>query len=97
MTSKEYLDKLRHLDWLRGIAKDYRKHFDLIEREGNYFSVYGIQFSARSEPRMMNVNPNYFPRECIKEGLEVGLNTINFEIEELNHCVSLHPLNTNQL
>ena len=85
MTSQEYLDKLRHLEWLRGIAKDYRKHFDLIEREGDYFCVYGIQFSARSEPRMMSVNPNHFPRECIKEGLEVSLGVINAEIEELEN------------
>ena len=85
MTSKEYLDKLRHLDWLRGIARDYKRHFDLIEREGNHFRVYGIQFSARSDTQMMEVNSNYFPRECVMEGLEVGLNTINFEIEELEN------------
>ena len=85
MTSKEYLDKLRHLEWLQGLARDYKRHFDLIEREVDHFRVYGIQFSARSDQQMMGVNSNYFPRECIKEGLEVGLGTINVEIEELKN------------
>lgn len=85
MTSQEYLDKLRHLEWLQGLARDYKRHFDLIEREGDRFRVYGIQFSARGDPQMMDVNSNYFPRECIKEGLEVSLSTINVEIEELKN------------
>lgn len=85
MTSQEYFDKHRQLEWLQGLARDYKKHIDLIEREENYFHVYGIQFAARGDTQIMNVNSNYFPRACIKQGLEVGLGTINVEIEDLKN------------
>lgn len=83
MTSEEYLGKLNRLRWLRGIAEEYTGHLKLITKEKNYFSVYGIQYSARSDPRIMNVNSNFFPIKHIEQGLLDGLLKINTEIYNL--------------
>ena len=83
MTSEEYLAKLNRLRWLQGIAKEYNDHLKLITKEKDYFSVYGIQYSARSDPRIMNVNSKFFPISCIEQGLVQGLLKVNAEIYAL--------------
>lgn len=83
MTSEEYLAKLNRLRWLRGIAEEYTDHLKLITKEKNHFSVYGIQYSARSDPRIMGVNSNFFSIKYIEQGLIDGLLKINTEIYNL--------------
>ncbi len=83
MTSEEYLAKLNRLRWLQGIAKEYESHLKLITKEKDYFSVYGIQYSARSDPRIMDVNSKFFPVSCIEQGLVQGLLKVNTEIYAL--------------
>lgn len=83
MTSEEYLAKLNRLRWLNGIANDYKEHLKMITKEKDYFRVYGIQYAARSDPSMMDVNSNFFPVSCIEQGLVQGLLKVNTEIYAL--------------
>lgn len=83
MTSNEYTAKLRRLQWLRDIAKEYVKNLDIIENERKYIRVFDIQFAARGDTELMHINPDYFPIEGVEQSLKTGLELVISEIKTL--------------
>jgi len=84
MKSEEYIQALRHLEWLKDISKQYEEHLSLMEREKGHYTVQGIVYTARSEGRTFHCNSHRpIPARYIYEGLTNALWDVNAEIEDL--------------
>lgn len=84
MKFKELQQKMETYEWLKSIADDYQSSIDLIDAEEEYFKVSGIQYSARSDTRTMNINPHRpISYVYIREGLQEALDGIKTEISDL--------------
>lgn len=84
MKSYEYQDKLRRLDWLRGIRKEYRVHLDTIEAGGKFFTVEAIHYSCRGPGDPMNLNPHRpIKARYIYDALTVAVGELDQEIAAL--------------
>lgn len=84
MKSKEYFDKIRHLDWLKDISRQYKEHLALMDREKDHYTVHGIGYTARCDGRVFNVNPHRpIPSSYIYDGISAVLSSVNAEIETL--------------
>ena len=92
MKSAEYFDKVRHLEWLEAILRDYNENIDLIHREQDNFVVQGIRFTARGNGEVMNISSHYsIPYGYILNGLNASkadsvLLATNNNHECLNNC-----------
>lgn len=79
----ELEQKVRHYRWLQGIADNYENMLKLIDREKDYFTIYGLTYAARGDTNNFQVNPHRtIPYKFIYDGLKVALETINTEIAE---------------
>lgn len=84
MKSQEYLDKVRTLGWLKGIATQYREHLDLMDREKEHYTVRGIGYAARGDDRVFRLNPHRsIPYKYFYEGLKEALANVEAEIAAL--------------
>ena len=75
--------KIRHYRWLQGIADNYESMLKLIDREKDYFIIYGLTYAARGDTTNFQVNPHRtIPYKYIYDGLKAELEAINAEIAE---------------
>ena len=76
--------KIDHYNWLCNIAESYQDMIGLIDREKDYFTIYGFSYSARGDVTSFNVNPHRtIPNKYIKQGLEEILKCVQQEIQEI--------------
>lgn len=79
----ELQNKMYHYKWLCNIAREYKSMIDCIEREKEFFIVYGFSYSARGDITTFNVNPHRtIPYSFIRDGLSAALADIEKEIAE---------------
>ena len=84
MKSEEYFNKVKHLDWLEAILRDYNENIDLIHREQDNFVVQRIRFTARGNGMGMNINSHYsIPYGYILNGLTEVTMKLEREIQDL--------------
>ena len=83
MKSYEYQERLRRLEWLRGIRKEYQGHLDTIEAGGKFFTVEEIHYSCRG-PGNLNLNPHRpIKARYIYDALAVAVGELDQEIAAL--------------
>lgn len=69
--------------WLQGIADNYESMLKLIDKEKDYFTIYGLTYTARGDIRNFQVNPHRtIQYKYIYDGLKAELDVINAEIAE---------------
>ena len=84
MKSFEYTDKLRRLDWLRGIRKEYQGYLDTIEAGGKFFTVESVHYSCRGPGTTMDLNPHRpIKARYIYDALTVAVGELEQEIAAL--------------
>lgn len=84
MKSFEYQDKLRRLEWLRGIRKEYQGHLDTIEAGGKFFTVEEIHYSCRGPGEPMIINSHRpIKARYIYDALIVAVGELDQEIAGL--------------
>lgn len=84
MKSYEYTERLRRLEWLRGIRKEYQGHLDTIEAGGKFFTVEAIHYSCRGPGEPMNLNPHRpIKARYIYDALAVAVGELDQEIDAL--------------
>lgn len=80
----ELEDIIRTYHWLKEIAESYKNSIELMDKEKDYFDVYAIIYSARSDPRKMEINPHRtIPVKYLRDGLQEALDGVLKEIEEM--------------
>jgi len=83
MKSFEYQEKLRRLEWLRGIRKEYQGHLDTIEAGGKFFTVEEIHYSCRGPGTPMVLNTHRpIKARYIYDALLVAVGELDQEIAE---------------
>lgn len=76
--------KLDHYKWLCDIAESYQDMIGLLDREKDYFTIYGFSYAARGDSTSFRVNPHRtIPNKYIKQGLEEILKRVQQEIQEI--------------
>ena len=73
MKSQQYLEKVRQLDWLRGIVETYEQDLRLLERAGEEFTVAAVHYQYHGPATMTFNNHRSIPASFIYMGL---LNTV---------------------
>ena len=73
MKSQQYLEKVRQLDWLRGIVETYEQDLRHLERAGEEFTVTAIHYNYHGPATMSLNNHRSIPASFIYMGL---LNTV---------------------
>jgi len=58
MKSAQYLEKVRHLEWLRGIEKDYESRIEFFGKAGQDLTIEAISYSYRGPGRTIQLNPH---------------------------------------
>jgi len=83
MKSHEYTDKLRHLEWLRGIVKDYEDTLRFLERVGNEITFTSIKYDHHG-PGSINLNNHRsIKMPFIFFGIENALSKVKDEIASI--------------
>ena len=86
MKSHEYADKLRRLEWLRGIWKEYQEYLETIEAGGKFFTVEAIRYSCRGPGVTMNLNPHRtIKARYLYDALTIAVGELEQEINELEN------------
>ena len=83
MTSQEYMEKVKRLDWLRGIVNNYEQDLRLLERAGDEFVVSAIHYNYHGPATMTLNNHRTIPATFIFMGLSYTLSAIKKEIDSL--------------
>ena len=85
MTTFEKLrERIDHYRWLNGIAQEYRRMINLINANGEFFTIYGFSYATNGDVVSFNVNPHRtIPYSFIKDGLEAALNGVEKEMKEM--------------
>ena len=77
-------EKIGRYKWLKGIADEYEQMIKLIEREGDAFVVYGIDYAARGDIRSFTVNSHRsIPHTFILDGFKAALTGIKEEMAQI--------------
>jgi len=58
MKSAQYLEKVRHLEWLKGIAKDYAARIDFLGKAGQDLTIEAIGYTYHGPGRTIQLNPH---------------------------------------
>ena len=84
MKSEEYLQKLRHLQWLKEIEKDYQGHAEILRKNNFDITIQSVNYTIKGGLYHLNLNPHRSmePR-YIYGGLSDALDRIRKEIEDL--------------
>ena len=83
MKSEEYIEKVRHLDWLKGIAKEYESRIEFWGKAGQDLTVLAIHYSYHGTGTMQ-LNPHRsIDTGFIIAGFNDALRRIRYEIAEL--------------
>ena len=84
MDSNEYIDRLRHLQWLKEIAKDYKEYVAEIEKAGEDFTIEAIGYSNRGPSTPMRINPHRpIKAKYLRDALYDALSDLEDEIAKL--------------
>ena len=85
---EEKANKIRTYRWLEKIKQDYLDMIARIEREGEYFIVRGIVFSARGDTEKFDINPHRsINSRFISEGLMGAVRKLDEEISQLKEDI----------
>ena len=86
MNSKEYIEKLNHLKWLRDIEKQYLGFSDMLEKNSRSITIEGIYYSCRGPASPMKINSHYpIKSRYIYDALCEVLRDIGAEICDLEN------------
>lgn len=85
MKSQEYMEKVRHLDWLRGIAETYEQDLRHIEKMGKEFVVSAIHYNYHGPATMTLNNHRSIDPAFLFYGLENALSKIKDEITTIEN------------
>ena len=85
MTSQEYMEKVRRLDWLRGIKENYEQSLRHFERAGDELVVSAIHYNYHGPATMTLNNHRSIPSRFITRGLACVLDSIEQEIADLEN------------
>lgn len=58
MKSEEYIQKVRHLEWLKGIAKDYRSHAETLKKHPFEVTVQAVVYTIKGSSYRIETNPH---------------------------------------
>ena len=84
MKFEEIEEKVSSYRWLKGIADNYQKMIDLMEREQDYFRLYKMQYAARGDLQVFDINPHRsIPVKYLQDGLREALKGIDQELAQL--------------
>lgn len=83
MKSTVYIDKVRHLDWLKGIAKEYESRIEFLGKNGTDITILAIHYSFHGTGTMQLNSHRSIDMAFIFAGLNDALRKIREEIEEL--------------
>ena len=83
MKSEEYIEKVRHLDWLRGIVRDYEQNLRFIEQAGKDFVITAIHYNFHGPATMCLNNHRSIDSAFIFYGLENALSKVKDEITSI--------------
>ena len=84
MKSEEYIHKVRHLEWLKSIQKDYQDHAETMKKHPTDITIQSVGYTERGGVSRLNVNPHRpIPARYIYGGLVDALDSLAKEIEEL--------------
>ena len=84
MKSEQYIYKVRHLEWLKSIEKDYRAHADTMKKHPVDVTIQGIGYTDKGGVCRINVNPHRpIPARYIYGGLMDVLDALAKEIADL--------------
>ena len=85
MDSNEYIDRLRHLQWLKEIAKRYKGYIEEIERAGNVFTIEVIGYSKCGPGTPMRINPHRpIKAKYLRDALYDSLSDLEDEIAKID-------------
>ena len=85
---EEKANKIRAYRWLEKIKQDYLDIIDRIEREGDYFIVRGIVFSARGDIENFDINSHRsIDSRFIHDGLMEAVQKLDEEISQLKEDI----------
>ena len=86
MKAFEYTEKLRRLEWLRGIRKDYQGFMETIEAGGKFFTVEEIHYTCRGPGTPMILNSHRpIKARYIYDALTVAVGELDQEISGLEN------------
>jgi len=85
MNSAIYIEKVRRLEWLRGIKENYDQFLRLLERAGDEFTVAAIHYQYHGPATMTFNNHRSIPARFISRGLAAVLESIEQEIADLEN------------
>ena len=83
MKSEEYIEKVRHLDWLKGIAKEYESRIEFWGKAGQDLTVLAIHYSYHGTGTMQLNSHRSIDMAFIFAGLNDALRKLKEEIAEL--------------
>ena len=84
MKSEDYIQKVRHLEWLKRIAKDYQAHAELLQKNNFGITIESVNYSIKGGNYHIELNPHRpLQARYIYGGLIDALETITKEIEDL--------------
>lgn len=84
MKSEEYIQKIRHLDWLKSIQLEYKGHAETLNKNAFGITIQGVSYTNKGGVCRLNVNPHRpIPARYIYGGLIDALGRLEEEIEEL--------------
>jgi len=86
MKSTDYLQKIRHLDWLRENEKAYREHAERMRKDNFGVTISYIRYTIRGGVYQIDSNPHLeIPARYIYGGLTDALDRITKEIADLEN------------
>ena len=83
MNSAIYIEKVRRLEWLRGIKENYDQSLRHFERAGDELVISAIHYNYHGPATMTLNNHRSIPVRFITRGLASVLESIEQEISDL--------------
>ena len=83
MNSTEYIEKVRHLDWLKGIAKEYESRIEFLGNAGQELTLLAIHYSYHGPGTMQLNSHRSIDMAFIFAGFNDALRKLREEIAEL--------------
>ena len=84
MKSEEYIQKVRHLQWLKDIEKEYRTHAERLRKNNFDITIQSVNYTIKGGLYHLDLNPHRsMEARYIYGGLTDALDRITKEIEDL--------------
>lgn len=85
MKSAQYIEKVRHLEWLHGIAQEYESRIEFLGEAGQDLTVLAIHYSYHGPGTMQFNSHRSIDMAFIFAGLNDALRKIREEISGLEN------------